>query len=653
VVLTDDQIKELVLHPANEKLIARGSELYDQHARHVKGIGVEEFFIKEELKGYENEEDKILRRKMSRASTVPIYASALGTFDKAYTASGKSRYFEFKSDKDKKQSKDLEMYLNTNVAEGQGMDSWMKSKWGDKIHYDFNGVMMVELPKIDPNQSQGKRNQPYVIFKSIHDIHDYKYCGINIDYLILKTCYTDQDKAVYYRVIDDKRDLIVRVWNKVPEILDTPEYPIINNIWGYVPAVCISNQSDATTEAHQSFIWQSCGVADDYLLDSSIHSISKKKHGFPQKWSYAIPCKVCDSKGKLPVYGELQPGETGQRPVTSYYTCKTCNGHTSIPVSPSMVVLKPLPDAANPDVGEPFGYVTPDNDTISMQVSELERLEDGIHDAIWSVLDINTGDTGSSQTATGRVLDVSPKQTKLEKFSANGESVEQFLTDAIGKAIYPDTFVSSIVKWGRKYFILTENHLEETIRKAKDAGVNSAIMRSYMEELIYVRYATDHVELSRQLKLFQCEPFVHLTVKDVQELKYASDFDKYLKTYFNDFVEEIEANKPETILLGTVDQITTELHALTKQKMIDAGAVDANGNPVSTDKEADARAQLRGSVGGVQAMIDLVTRVQTGFPVEQAIAILVTTYGYTDQQARDIIGVEPEKINPPDPTIIE
>jgi len=657
VILTDEQIKKYILEPSHGDSIARAKELYTSHIRHVKGVGVEDFFIKQEIKGYESEADKLLRKEISRATTVPIFSSALGFFEKTFSASGYSRYFEFTNDKDKSKSKELELYLNTSVWEGNSMSKMMSTMWGDKIHYDFNGVFMVELPKASDEESLvGETNKPYVIFKSITDIHDYDIDGMTVEYLILKTeCPYDHehkdDGSKYYRVIDSERDVIARNTNNEVTILNTKEYPQLPNIWGYVPAIIVSDQLDATTEARQSFIWQSIGTADEYLLDSSIQSVSKKKHGFPQKWSYQVPCKQCTDQtgaalGKLPIYGEYVNGE---RQISGWTPCKSCNGSASIPVSPSSVVLKPMPDANNPDIGEPFGYVVPDIDSIKFQVDELERLEAAIHEAITSVVDVDNGEAKSDQTATGRVLDVSAKQVKLNKFSSNAETVEQFLTDAIGKALYGNDFIRSIVRYGRKYYILTENEIERSFNEAKKSGVNASVLKSYMEELIYVRYATDPIELALQLKLFEAEPFPHMTVDEVQNLKYASEADKYMKTYFNDYIEYIMRTNPEIVTLGTIEQLQLKLKEVNKLKMIESGAIDANGNPISSDKESEARSQLRGSVGGVQALTDLIQKVSENPTIkESAIAIIETFYGLDNATAKRIVG-DTSSVNNPQP----
>lgn len=585
MILTDEKIVELILKPENGDVISRACELSRQHIRHIKGIGVTEFFKAEQVKGYENEEEKLLREKISRATTVPIFSNALSTFDKAYSASGYSRYFDFSGSSDSLR-KDLQAYLNGNIGEGLSMPGWMQQIWGDKIHYDFNGVMMVELPKV----SSGTKSQPYLVFKSIHDIHDYDVDGMNLGYLILKT---DEEYGVddgegieYFRVIDEKRDLIARKEKNEITILDSELAPIIQNIWGYVPACVLSSQRDAQTDARQSFIWEAIGTADDYLLDSSIHNISKKKHGFPQKWSYDVPCKMCNGESRFPIYGDYADGV---RPITGYAPCAHCvNG--SINPSPSKAVIKPMPDAANPDIGDPFGWVTPDIESIRFQTEEMERLELIIENSIFSTPNYKQQQQKTDVTATGEVFGVSAKQDKLNRFSNNGEKVEQFLTDTIARAIYKSSFRSSIVKWGRKYYILSENELETMFKAAKDAGVSAGVLKSYLEDLIYVRYATDPIALERQLKLFEAEPFVHMTIQEVQSLTYCAISDKFLKTYFNDYVEQIEREQPNLIPLGTVEQLIIELQKLNALKM-----TDANGQTTSDPNNPNNQQQTTNS----------------------------------------------------------
>ena len=64
-----------------------------------------------------------------------------------------------------------------------------------------------------------------------------------------------------------------------------------------------------------------------------------------------------------------------------------------------------------------------------------------------------------------------------------------------------------------------------------------------------------------------------------------------------------------------------------------------NGEPVATDKEAEARATLKGSVGGVQGIIQIQTAVAEGLSDRgSAIALLELIYGFSKEDATRLLG---------------
>jgi hypothetical protein len=73
--------------------------------------------------------------------------------------------------------------------------------------------------------------------------------------------------------------------------------------------------------------------------------------------------------------------------------------------------------------------------------------------------------------------------------------------------------------------------------------------------------------------------------------------------------------------------------------MLEGGVVSTNGEPVASDKEAEARAQLKGSVGGVQGIIQIQTSVAQGLTDRgSAIALLELIYGFSTEEATRLLG---------------
>lgn len=62
-------------------------------------------------------------------------------------------------------------------------------------------------------------------------------------------------------------------------------------------------------------------------------------------------------------------------------------------------------------------------------------------------------------------------------------------------------------------------------------------------------------------------------------------------------------------------------------------------NPDESDKTLDAQAELRGSVGGVTALVELVQKVSEGvLDLEAAVNIVINVYGFEEEIARKMIG---------------
>jgi hypothetical protein len=77
-----------------------------------------------------------------------------------------------------------------------------------------------------------------------------------------------------------------------------------------------------------------------------------------------------------------------------------------------------------------------------------------------------------------------------------------------------------------------------------------------------------------------------------------------------------------------------------------------NGEPVAVDKEAEARAMLKGSVGGVQGIIQIQTAVAEGLTDRgSAIALLELIYGFSNEDATRLLGDVQEGTAAPMPTV--
>jgi hypothetical protein len=142
-----------------------------------------------------------------------------------------------------------------------------------------------------------------------------------------------------------------------------------------------------------------------------------------------------------------------------------------------------------------------------------------------------------AETATGREIDLQPLFDTLTSFSQNGEFVEAFLTDTIGKARYNDSNVTgqryegSTILWGKQFFIRSSDVIEKEYKEAKEAGAPDYFLNSLLEELNHTKYDNNPTALQRSKVLNDLEPFQTYTLKELVDIGIASQTDRLYRTF--------------------------------------------------------------------------------------------------------------------------
>lgn len=553
MVLLQSEILDLVQKPKAENLLERGRLIYKNHRLHLKGDGLLAFLSK--IDGFENKEQFDLRKNLAKPATVPVFAKETDMMNKVFSAQGFTRYYQFTPSTQEKYSQDFTNYLASDVGDGLTLKQWMRDVWLDKVNFDCNGVFMLELPAVQT----GNLPEPYITFRSVEDIHDIYYKGDTIEYIIFKSELTGKDGSKYceYRVIDSMFDYIV-VAKDGNYVIDTER--TIPNVWGYVPAKFISNQRDSKSIARTTYIWKSIDTADEYLLEASVHSITKKLHGFPRYWERQRGCKKCAGSGAI-----MYTDRDGITPLRR--NCSDCEGTGQLTKSDvsDKIIVPTLTANGQPDNVPVGGYIQIDNETTITQVTFLDRLERIIHKGIWANREDDKKQT-EADTATGVMVDVQSIWDKLFLMSENAQEVERFVVNGMGIIRYASDYVGSIINYGKKYYIRTADEVEKLYKTAKESGMPSALLDAYLEELIYVRFGNDPLELDRQLKLKILEPFVHLSVKEVSEMEGIPVADKAMKLYFSDFIDRYEEEvKPITV--STIKEVAEKMKQYLGEKI--------------------------------------------------------------------------------------
>ena len=258
------------------------------------------------------------------------------------------------------------------------------------------------------------------------------------------------------------------------------------------------------------------------------------------------------------------------------------------------------------------------------------------------------------ETATGKEIDTQPLFDTLTNFSNNGQFNEQFLTDTLGIARYNDSnetgkrYEGSLILWGKQFFVRSTQVIEKEYLESKTAGAPDYFLKGLLEELNFTKYDNNPKAKQRSVILSILEPFVVKTVEEVQKLD-VDIVDLTIKTYFNDFIERFELENVNIVDFMSNSPFNAKIMAIEKELVKYAEAKIeqiASRNVIpKVDVEAEAKAKLRGTVGGIQGIVAIQESVASGvMDTNAAQATIQEFFGVTPEVASSMLTKNPKPI---------
>jgi hypothetical protein len=415
---------------------------------------------------------------------------------------------------------------------------------------------------------------------------------------------------------------------------------------GYLPcsklkAVPIPKENSVL---YQSHFMSAVEIMDDILLDSSYLKASKATHAFPQKWEYADECDY-QQEGSMCVNGVIFI-DGGEK------TCPSCQGSGKKSMrSPMGVTQVKAPTNYNNESEKlsipPGGYVSPDPGILDFLRKEIE-LNKG--DAL-SILNLNTSssEVKGSETALGKLVDREDMFTVILSISNQVFELFGFSIKCNIQMRYGKDENLPILCDPRTFSIRNEYDLTEEISKAKENGLPDIAIRQLLIEYLYTRFSTQE-ETTKMVDLaFAVDRLISLSTQDITQKKLSgsvANWEDILHTSVYTFIAE-QIQKDPDFLNQPLEKQKSALVKMAKAKdsevrpqlvNVDSVLAGANGE-TPVDVEAEAKANLKGSVGGVQGLIQIQTSVSQGITdYEAAVTMLFEIYGFDDATARKLLG---------------
>lgn len=547
MILTEEEIKNIVLTNPNKDLVNKGIAYNKKLRMHMYGEGLNGHM--ELIDGFEKDQLKNLRVKYTR-SNKDLFSRLSRPIDKVFSARGGSIYFNLPDSQDKRARS-----LATDVRNGYSIRKWNEMYWKPHMLDDPYGIIFLEIL---PQQQailakQQNRSFVYPTYKAITAIYDYLPKGSSLEYVVFTVDKTEkaglgvQETDIVFRVVDDAADYYVVKKDDQVTILE--QHKIVN-LFGFVPGMINSDIVNPCDGGVLSLYDDVIELANHFLMKGSIKVTHDFLHGFPKYYEYADDCHVCSGTGWS---GAERCGE-----------CKGTGKKAMTKVSDVKLLPYPKKEAGQEDVvvtPNVAGYISPDKTFYEIATSDIQLLEDLMNVTVWGTQSrVRTqgmaisGD-GTAKTATEVMDEIKPQSDRLHPISEMGEKRHKFILDNVIRLQVAISYQGSSVNYGRRYMIEGPDIIWEKYSQARKDGAAQEILNDLLSEYYEAKYTTDPVKLAILLKLKDVEPFVHNTNDEIKDWL-VSPFDKLRKTYFPDW----RTTKTDAeLLIHTADELKQDL----------------------------------------------------------------------------------------------
>ncbi len=552
MILSEGQIKDLILNNPGKARVNKGRQYSAKLRRHIYGTGLESYF--EQIPGHERPPILALRSKYSK-SNKDLFSRLARPLDKVFTARGGSVYLNLTEEAEKKAR-----VISQDVKDGYSVRKWVEYFWKPHMLDDPFGVILLEIAEPTEIAKLRNENKSFVfpVYKSITEIYDYLPKGNRLEYLVLEMGESDKENIglgkddKLFRVIDDANDYYIRQKDKEISIITEHTLP---NYFGEVPAMLNSDIQDPQYQhCVLSLYDEIIELAEHFLLKGSIRVAHDFLHGFPKYVEFADYCPQCKGEG---IYEANQ--------------CKACSGtgkKLSLRVSDVKALEWPSKEDQLVLPANVAAYISPDKSFHEMATADLIDLENAMAVTLWGTQSrlksqgMST-DGSSPRTATEIMDEIKPQADRLISVSEMAEHRHKFILDAVVRLQVSPNYVGSSVSYGRRYILESPDAIWLKYSDARAKGAPQNVLDTLLNEYLDANYQSDPVGLAVAKKLMYVEPFVHISATQLKALSPAPE-DYKAKLYFSDWLATMNEGG---ILSMSVEELKKSLseYAATKQ----------------------------------------------------------------------------------------
>ena len=411
---------------------------------------------------------------------------------------------------------------------------------------------------------------------------------------------------------------------------------------------------------YQSYFYPAVPNLNIALCTHSTLDMSIYTHAFPQRWEYVDKCNAPGC-----IDGRIRDFDHPDKEKD----CSKCNGTgTTNKHSPTSAFQVKTPTALDKSGAEiampPFGYVAPDSQILEFSYNKVRN--DIAQAFVFINIDISSSNVKGSETALGKQIDREELFNFLLQFSSEVFDSVRFGINCMGRMRYGTSFDMPKIKEPVTFSIRNEADLTTEITVAKDANIPDIAIRNLLEEYLNSRFAkSDKTRNLIKLAFFTDRLITQNMTEIAQGIavgtikKYEAILHSSLITFIDEatnedkgFMDKDIAAQKEILVQKAKDKEAELTEVVGLEGLPPEGGEGTEGGEGQaqggqTAATLEAQAKLRGTVGGVQAIISVNAAVAEGSMTEVAAELLLeVAFGYPSDIAKNLIEpvINPEQI---------
>lgn len=550
---------------------------------------------------------------------------------------------------------------------------------GTKSLDDYLSVDLVDLNKTDPNafvvidfsafDAVKERPNPYPLEIPSKNVYNFFYDNNELEFLLKNesiseigktevkerfTLYAREFHAVFTEddsnVSSINENVVDFNINTDAEIIDRPEYlrtkqgrlykiEYFNHKFSKVPAFRAGYEMDLVTHKETCVSNWHCTMSwfDKMQQANSEMDISTALHVFPQKISYERGCTG------------YQGAKCNSGVDINGNQCKACNGtgfvddHTS-----GQDVLKfKLPKNADDmmDLSKMAVYLDEPIEVLKFLDDYIDKLQTKTRQTLFNSDSFERKEVVS--TATENLLDYDNVYDTLFPFCKHSSFVWMLITEAIAR--FTDLHEGLILnhEFGNDLKFKTESQYIQDIRTLNDSGAPFFLIEHTNNQLAELIYKDNELELLKIKTKARHMPFSGKTDNEIIFSLSGNNIPRRKKVLYEN-IDGIFNSFDASFYIKSFDDQEKDIEAKVAEIMleIDGETINAEGLNLTQDEfetpidiEAEAKAKLKGSVGGTQGILQIQASVSQGITqYSAALALLGEIYGFDDATSRKILG---------------